>query len=485
MQKLFSVLFAISEADPLIKIGGLGDIGGTLPIALRNLSPEETDGAKLDVRVVIPYHEEIKRKNWPTEWICNYTVETRWGPRDVYLSKALNTPYPLYLIDGDPIRNTGIYSDNPFTDLNKYAFFSVAAVEMARAIQFQPNVIHFHDWHTALGAKYLKQLRPIDPFFSRTKSVYTIHNLPYSGGDFPETLRYYGIRPAYDERIPGWLRNLPMAIGLDAADQISTVSKTYAKEITTPEFGHGYEYYLSQQGGRLAGIVNGIMPDQWDPTADTKIAQRFSADRIEEERGVNKTRLQEELCLPVRADVPLFAMVGRMSYQKGFDLVIQALRQMSDVDFQAVILGTGEAPIENDSRALADTMSDRVRVEIRFDALLARRLYAAGDIFLMPSRYEPCGIAQMISMRYGCIPVAHATGGLVDTIRDPFDFPETYTGFLYRNADVGGTEWALRRAGDYFRNKPEWIKLQRRAMNQDFSWNKQAIEYLDMYRALN
>lgn len=483
MPKHFNVLFAISEADPLIKIGGLGDIGGTLPVALNRLSESETNGAIPDVRVVIPYHEEIKRKNWPTEWIRNYTIETRWGPRDVYLSKALNTDYPLYLIDGDPIRNTGIYSDNPWIDLNKYAFFSVAAVELARAIDFRPDVLHFHDWHTALGVKYLKQLRPVDPFFSKTRSLYTIHNLPYSGGDFPETLNYYGIRPAYDVRIPGWLRNLPMAIGLDAADRISTVSKTYAKEITTAEFGHGYESYLSEQGARLSGIVNGVMMDQWNPETDTRITVQYGADSLSQ-RDANKAQLQKDLYLPQREDVPLFVMVGRMSYQKGFDLVIQALRQMADVDFQAVILGTGKAAIENDCRSLGTMMPDRVRVEVRFDSLLSRRMYAGGDIFLMPSRYEPCGIAQMISMLYGCIPMAHSTGGLADTIKDPFDYPDEYTGFLYRNADVGGTEWALRRAVDYFRNHAEWEKLQRRAMTQDFSWRKQAIEYLNLYRSI-
>lgn len=483
MLKKYNVLFAISEADPLIKIGGLGDVGGTLPIALNDLTKADTGDMEIDARVVIPYHEEIKRRNWPTEWICNFTVETRWGPRDVYLSKALNVDYPLYLIDGDPIRNTGIYSDNPWVDLNKYAFFSVAAVEMARHIDFQPKIIHFHDWHTALGVKYLKQIRPVDPFFSNTKSVYTIHNLPYSGGDFPDTLHYYGIRPAYDIRIPGWLRNLPMAIGLDAADQISTVSCTYAKEIQTAEFGHGYEYYLSQQGSRLKGIVNGLMPNQWNPATDTKILQPFTADSLDQ-RAVNKTQLQRDLYLPERPDVPLFVMVGRMSYQKGFDLVIQALRQMGDVDFQAVILGTGEPAIEADCRSLGSQMHDKIRVEVRFDALLSRRMYAAGDMFLMPSRYEPCGIAQMISMLYGCIPVAHSTGGLTDTIKDPFDYPNTYTGFLYKNADIGGTEWAMRRAVDYFRNQPEWKKLQRRAMDQDFSWKKQAIEYVKMYRSL-
>lgn len=483
MSKAYNVLFTISEADPLIKVGGLGDVGGTLPIALQNLTADDTGGILPDVRVVIPYHDKIKQKNWPTEWICNYTIETKWGPRDVYLSKALNVDYPLYLIDGEPIRNTGIYSDNTYTDVNKYAFFSVAAVEMCRHINFKPQIIHFHDWHTGIGVKYLKQLRAVDPFFSSTKSLYTIHNLPYSGGNHPDILDTYGIRPAYDERIPYWLRNLPMALGLDAADHISTVSRTYAKEITTAQFGHGYEYYLSQQGSRLSGIVNGILMDQWDPKTDKNIAQTFTPMSLKK-RAVNKQKLQEEFNLPVVEDVPLFVMVGRMTYQKGFDLVIQAMRQMHNVDWQAIILGTGEAAIENDCRQLGSMMGDRVRVEIRYDALLSRRMYAGGDIFVMPSRYEPCGIAQMISMLYGCIPVATATGGLADTIKDPIDFPTKYTGFLYRNADVGGTEWALRRAIDYFHDTPNWQKLQRRAMKQDFSWKKQALEYLDLYRSL-
>ncbi len=483
MAKKLNILFLISEADPLIKVGGLGDVGGTLPIALKKLPKEKIDRTEIDIRVVIPYHDQIKQKNWPTEWLLNYKIQSRRGFKDVYLSKALNTEVPIYLIDGMPIRNTGVYSSNTHRDLEKYAFFSVVAFEFCRKINWKPDIIHAHDWHTALTVKLLAQNRSFDPFFSRTKSLYTIHNLPYSGGDHSDILDLYDIRPAFDLDFPDYLRNLPMAIGLDSADHISTVSKTYAEEITTEAFGCGYQTFLRNHKYKLSGILNGIMMDQWNPATDHSVYMNFDINHFEN-RFANKQHLQADFNLKQDQNIPLFVMVGRMTFQKGIDLAIQALNQMNDLNWQAIFLGTGEEAVQRACIDLENQFPDRVRAIIRFDEKLSRKMYAGGDMLLMPSRYEPCGITQMISMLYGCIPIACATGGLKDTIKDPFDFPNDYTGFLFENADIGGTEWAMRRAIEYFYDRGNWKQIQIRAMNQDFSWDKQALEYFSLYNSL-
>lgn len=482
MKPSLKVLFVISEADPLLKVGGLGDVGGTLPIAIRNLPTEQTDGSPVDVRIVIPYHDEIKRKEIPTEWILNYQIPCGGGFQDVYLSKALNTKVPIYLIDGWPIRNCGTYNADSRRDMEKYIFFSAAALELCKQLNWSPDILHAHDWHTAASVMKLAELRSYSSFFKNTKSLYTIHNLPYSGGDCPDILEKYGIRPSFEEEIPGWNRNLPMALGLSAADRISTVSETYAKEIMTQEFGHGYENFLRSHADKVCGIVNGLMPEQWDPATDKRIYVNYDVSSLDERRE-NKRMLQQEVGLAQRDDVPLFVMIGRMDTQKGIDLITQGLRRVRNLDWQAVILGTGNPDIENDCRALAAEFPDRVRSEIRFDGPFSRKMYAGGDVLLMPSRYEPCGIAQMIAMLYGCVPLAHATGGLRDTIIDPMESAD-YTGFLFENADVNAAEWSIRRAVTAFADREEWRKIQIRGMKQNFSWEVSAKKYYDLYRSL-
>lgn len=484
MNKKLNILFVISEADPYIKVGGLADVGGTLPIALKALKVRNKQHYDIDVRVVLPYHDQIKEKHVPTEWITNFKFPAGNGFKDVYLSKILDTEVPFYLIDGEIIRNTRIYTDNLYRDSEKYAFFSIASLEMCKHIHWKPDILHSHDWHTALSVKALRQRRARDVFFSKTRSIYTMHNLPYSGGNYPDILETYGIKPAFDPLIFPEMRTLPMAVALEAADTISTVSKTYAEEITTPEFGNLYENFLLANKSKVTGIVNGILMDQWDPITDKIIAQQYDRKSLER-RIENKLAMQRDFQLEVNRNIPLFAMVGRMTYQKGIDLCLDAFRRMSDLPWQAIILGTGEKEIENNARSLANEFPDRVRVENRYDGDLARKLYAAGDMFLMPSRYEPCGIAQMISMLYGCIPIARATGGLKDTISDAAKCPESYTGFLFDKANTWNAENAMRRALYEFMNQEAWKNLQLRAMNQDFSWEKQAWEYVSLYEKLS
>ncbi len=477
------VCFVLSESDPLIKVGGLGDVGGTLPSALVSLPPELTDNRKIDVRVVIPYHDILKEHNIPVKWICNFKIPYENGlMQDVYVSQAENMPVPVYLIDGEPIRRKGVYSSDSVVDGYKYIFFSTAAVELFRQIHWIPDVLHAHDWHAGASVMKLKQIRSYSPEYHNIKTLFTIHNLPYAGGNHPEILEKYGIEQAFDEFIPKGMNSCPMSLGLTAADKISTVSETYAKEIMTDEFGHGYQTFLRRHSDKVCGIVNGIMPDQWDPATDRAIYENFNIDSLEN-RAANKRMLQREANLPQRDDVPLIIMIGRLDYQKGFDLAFSALRRIRDLDWQALILGSGNPAIQNDCLALAAEFPNRVHAEIRYDAKFSRKMYAGGDMLLMPSRYEPCGIAQMIAMLYGCVPIAHATGGLKDTITDPNESGD-FTGFLFNEADPNACADAMRRALEMYKDRAKWLDLQKRCMRQDFTWEKSAKKYYDLYKSL-
>ena len=483
MSEPLKVCFVLSEAEPLIKVGGLGDVGGTLPYALNDLPKDLTDGRGIDARVVIPYHDVLKTKQIPVKWLFNFKIPYENSFQDVYVSQAENMPVPTYLIDGDPIRGKGVYSSDTVMDGYKYIFFSAAAVEMFRYLKWMPDVLHAHDWHAGASVMKMKQLRAYDPAYRNVKTLFTIHNLPYSGGNHPEILAKYGIETAFSEDIPGWLRGCPMAAGLFAADKISTVSETYAKEIMTEAFGHGYESFLRKNSAKVCGIVNGIQPNQWDPSTDRVLYENFSLDSFEK-RIENKRMLQREAGLPQQDNVPLIIMIGRLDQQKGFDLAFAALRRLRDLNWQAIILGSGNPAIQNDCLGLAAEFPDRVRAEIRYDAAYSRKMYAGGDILLMPSRYEPCGIAQMIAMLYGCIPVAHATGGLKDTITDPNEDLNAYTGYLFDNADPDSCANAMRRAIESYQSREQWQTLQKRCMGKNFSWKNSAVKYYELYKSL-
>lgn len=479
----FKVCFVISEAEPLIKVGGLGDVGGTLPAALTALPHEMTDGRDVDVRVVIPYHDILKERQIPVKWVCNFRIPYENGLfQDVYVSQAEGMDVPIYLIDGDPIRGKGVYSTDPIVDVYKYVFFSTAAVELFKHIDWVPDILHAHDWHSGASVMKMKQMRSYFQPYHNVKMLYTIHNLPYAGGNFPNVLEKYGIQQAFAEEIPQNMRSCPMSLGLTATDMISTVSETYAKEILTDEFGNGYQYFLQKHSDKVTGIVNGIMPHQWDPSTDRVLYENYDVNDLEKKLE-NKRMLQREAGLPQKDDVPLIIMIGRLDFQKGFDLAFAALRKVLGKSWQALILGSGNPAIQNDCLALAAAYPDRVRAEIRYDAAFSRKMYAGGDLLLMPSRYEPCGIAQMIAMLYGCVPIAHATGGLKDTIIDPLE-SDDYTGFLFNEAKPEACADALSRALDAYTNRDQWVTLQKRCMVQDFTWEKSAKKYYDLYKSL-
>ncbi|MCJ7623657.1 MAG: glycogen synthase, partial [Anaerolineaceae bacterium] len=375
-----------------------------------------------------------------------------------------------------------VYSNDNFKDGLKFIFFSLATLELARKLDWSPNIIHANDWHTAITAFQLNRLRSSDLFFKNTKSVITIHNLPFMGSGTDKALDEFGIPPSDTEQLPTWARKLPLPMGLAAADQLVTVSPTYAKEILTPEFGSGLEDFLSTQKNKLCGIINGLEESLWNPEDDADISMNFSTQNLSPRRE-NKLALIDEFSLNPDPEIPLLIFIGRMSRQKGVDIALNALQMIKNEPWQAIFLGTGDIDLENLTLKMQDRFPEHFRAIIKFDALLAKRMYAGADILLMPSRYEPCGLAQMIAMLYGCVPVASSTGGLRDTIKNTLD-DFMGSGFLFKDLSTKGLAESIQHAFSFFGKKDKWVDIQINGMNNDFSWRKSALEYAKIYQRL-
>lgn len=477
------ILFVAAEAAPLVKVGGLGDVAGSLPDALLSLPPAARGGRALDIRVAIPYHPTIPRDKPEITFVTSFSVPHPDGPlqASAYLTHIGKTV--VYLIDGDRIPKTGgVYSLDTQKDGEKFTFFSFAVFELCRALDWQPHILHAHDWHAALTIHLLARLRRSDPFFAATRSMLTVHNLPYMGAGTDKALKSFGVHKSNDRRLPVWGRFQPLPMGLSAADWITTVSPTYAREIMTPEFGCSLESFLQARAAVISGVLNGLDLETANPATDPALVQQFATQSLDT-RLANKTALQKEFGLDQDPDIPLIISIGRFDYQKGLDLAIGALSQLTDEHWQAILLGSGDPAIEATARTLESDMPDRVRAAIRFDVALSKRMYAGGDMLLIPSRYEPCGLTQMLAMRYGCLPVARSTGGLRDTILDDPD-PQKSTGFLFEGTTAEALAASIRRALAAFSDRKGWLDRQLFAMHQDFSWQRSAETYLKLYLKL-
>jgi len=471
MSQTINVLFLAAEAEPFVKVGGLGDVAGTLPRALRALS---TDELKVDVRLVLPMHSVIHEESLKPVGI--YSVSRGNSDIAVEVFEGVLNDMPVYFINGDPIRVGGsVYSSNNKLDAEKYVFFSLAALELPQQINWQPNIIHCNDWHTALAA-YGNLVKRWEDKKNHIASVVTIHNLPFLGPDVKDILEDYGL-PLANTDLPDWARVMPMPLGLWASDAIVAVSPTYAQEILHEEFGCGLQDFFRNRSDTLSGILNGLDTVSFDPETDSVIDKKFSANDLSA-RKHNKIALQEKLGLPALPDVPLLGMVTRMDEAKGIDIALKGLKMLGKKSWQLVILGAGNSKLEELAKKLQEVMPDRVRVETRYDAKLARQIYAGSDIFLMPSRYEPCGLSQMIAMRYGSVPLVRAVGGLHDTVTD------SETGFVFVDKKVKSFNDTVRRALDLFPYHSRWANLQKADMAQDFSWAISAQKYLDLYKKL-
>lgn len=489
------VLFVAAEADPFMKVGGLGDVAGSLPRAIHKLNfpmGAEADQAgahpkSIDIRVALPYHGAIAAQSRNLQPIISFNVPHQDNPVPAVAYGQEMDGVPVYLISGKPIPpEMPVYTGDPEIDGNKYTFFSMAVLELARALGWQPHLLHANEWHTA-PAVYALSIRQDDHFFSKTSTLLGIHNLPYLGSGVGPVLSAYNLPPASTSSLPEWAQHLPLPLGLLAADHLVTVSPTYAQEILTPEFGSGLYYFLQERAATISGILNGLDIDQWNPQTDPQLVANYDRDNLDL-RKTNKRALQEELGLLVDPDIPLLGMVTRMEYQKGVDLALDALRQIDLLEnnhhfaWQAVILGTGAPDLEEASHRMQSDYPDQVRAVTTFDTALSRRIYGGADALLTPSRYEPCGLTQMIAMRYGCVPIARSTGGLKDTIRHYSD--KKGSGFLFWKPTPEVLSGTIRDALQLYRNQKAWRKLQREGMSQNFSWERSARAYISLYRSL-
>lgn len=478
-----NVLFLASEAAPFIKIGGLGDVAGSLPIALNELTQNQTDGFKLDVRLAIPFHSMINQKLENLQLVSSFSVHHQKGDIPARVFQTNIDGVIVYLIEGASIiTDKNVYSSNPEYDAQKFIFFSVAALDFVRKINWRVDILHANDWHTALSVYDLKLRRDTDSFFKKSKSVFSMHNMPYMGTNAEDIFNQFGLPKCSCVYLPEWARNIPLPMGIYAADYLLTVSPNYAKEILTPDYGCGLQDFLNTRKNSLAGILNGLDHSKWDPKNDPTIHFPFDVESIED-RIKNKLALQTEFNLEKNEKIPLFIMITRMDQQKGVDIAIKSMQMIANQGWQVILLGTGDPVIETICRSLEVEYPEKVRAVIRFDLNLSKRMYAGGDIILIPSRYEPCGLTQMIAMRYGCVPLARSTGGLKDTIFDD-EKSELKNGYLFDDPNPESMSVALTRALNDYLNKQKWMDIQRNGMTTDFSWKKSALEYTKIYSEL-
>lgn len=474
------ILFVTSEAHPLIKTGGLADVSGSLPKALAELG--------VDVRLIVPNYQAIKT----TEEIY-YKSTVRVNNTDVNIleTRLPGTQVIVWLID---CREFFDFPGNPYVDAEgnawansaeRFALFCRIAVEVAMNrsyLEWTPDIIHCNDWQSGLVPALLSLEA------SRPATVFTIHNMAYQG-IFPKTTEASLNLPKALWNPDGIEFNDMLSFikgGLAYADRITTVSPTYAQEIQTADFGYGLEGLLSHRKEVLTGIINGIDADQWDPETDAYISERYNISTLNKKQ-LNKTALQNKHSLPVDNSIPVIALVSRLVEQKGIDLILECLPEMLTLPLQFFLLGNGNKSFEQQLSLFAETYPNKIAITIGYDEALAHLLEAGADIFLMPSRFEPCGLNQLYSQRYATVPIVRKTGGLADTVVDTL--PETLskntaTGFVFNEATSGALMETIKRALIVYSQPKTWKQLQTTGMKKDYSWTKSAKEYMALYEQL-
>jgi len=459
------IAFVSAEAAPYAKVGGLADVAGSLPQALAALGHEVT--------LYLPLHATIDRSRFdiPAKGPTRSVPFGGRNARVAYPSIERDGVRVLFVDNARLLARDRVYGAPD--DNKRYAFFCRAVFEDLRATR--PEIVHAHDWHAALLVPLVAR------GLKKTATIFTIHNLAYQGRTSADVLKLIGLpRARLKVEDPGECN--PMARGIAQADIVSTVSEQYAKEILTPEFGERLEGLLRQRRRRLAGIVNGIDTKTFDPATDRSIPAHYSADDIAR-KATDKAALQREGALTIDAGAPIFGVVGRLVEQKGVDLLTAVAPALLDGGGQIVVLGSGDPAYETKWREFAQRSAGKLWLTLGFDAALAQRIYAGSDLFLMPSRFEPCGLGQLISFRYGTIPVVHAVGGLADTVRDVDAHPADGNGFSFSRYAVDAFRDAVDRSMRRFRDGgAQWRELVRRVMREDHSWNASATRYVELYR---
>lgn len=469
------ILFLSAEAVPFAKVGGLADVAGSLPKALRALGH--------DVRLMIPRYGTISSDDFHLEKIGEpFRVPAGAGKEYVHLiATSMEEDVPVYLLWNEHYFTSREKVYGFEDDAQRFAVFGRGVLRATPLLDWRPDVIHANDWHTALVPTWLDISGWRDPFFRDVATLFTIHNLAYQGITGRLILRFAQMDDVEHLSVepPGAVNW--MAQGIAHADLINTVSKRYAEEILSPEMGMGLDPLLNERRDRLYGVLNGLDYDAWNPVTDPCIPHNFDVGALNR-RAANKTALQQQARLPVRSDVPLVGMVSRLDEVKGMDLMEPLLKWLlGERDAQFVLLGTGDPRYHATFQSIQERHPNRARAFLKFDAVLARRIYASADMFLMPSFVEPCGLGQMIAMRYGSVPVVRETGGLADTVIDYTSDKGRGTGFVFRDKTPEAGISALDRALNVYGDKEMWRAIQMRGMSTDFSWTASAEEYVDLY----
>lgn len=475
-----NILFVASEGVPFIKTGGLADVVGSLP--------KYIDKAYYDVRVLLPKYTCMKpQMAEKLTYVTHFYMDFHWKQEYVGIMKAECDGIQYYFIDNEHyFGGFAPYGDNMLFEVEKYAFFSKAALSVLPVIGFKPDIIHCHDWQTGLIPVYLKERFRGDRFYWDIKSVMTIHNLKFQGKwdvktvmDITGLPKYYFTPDKLECRKDANL----LKGGLVFADAITTVSETYAQEIQTPMGGEGLDGLLKARCHDLRGIVNGIDYKEFNPKTDKRITARYDAVNFRKEKIKNKRALQKDLNLAQDDRVMMIGIISRLTDQKGFDLIAYVMDEMMSHDnIQLVVLGTGEAQYENMFRHFDWKYADKVSANIYYSEDMSHRIYASSDAFLMPSLFEPCGLSQLMSLRYGTVPIVRETGGLKDTVEPYNEFADTGTGFSFANYNAHEMLATIRYAERiYYDNRRNWNKIIDRGMAADFSWPRSAAKYQEMY----
>lgn len=472
------VLFAASEAHPFIKTGGLGDVMGALPKSLIKLG--------IDTRVVIPKYknikDELKQKLQFVKW---FTVPVGWRNQYCGVFQYEYNEVIYYFIDNEYYFNRdGLYGY--FDDGERFAFFNRAVLEFIKEIDWQPDLINCNDWQTGMVPVLLNLEYKKDQFYSRIKTVFSIHNLLFKGSFSPKVLPElfgYDYMPLVNGSVEldgsvSFLKG-----GLNYCDQITTVSKTYAEEIKTPQYGEGLDGFLRSKSYYLMGIVNGIDYEEFNPQDDKFIFKNFNINSISN-KVENKLALQRELGLPQKKDTPMIGIISRLTHQKGCDLIVNMIDRLLQRDIQVVILGTGDYWYEETFKNLQYRYPDKVSANIKFDNTLAHKIYAATDMFLMPSLFEPCGLGQLIALRYGSIPIVRETGGLRDTVYPYNKYNGVGNGFGFKNFNSSELMQIIEYALTIYSDKNAWNNIIKQAMDSDNSWEKSAMQYKWLYEGV-
>lgn len=478
------ILFAASEAVPFIKTGGLADVTGSLP--------KYFDREHYDVRIILPKYLCMDAQ-WKgqLQFLCHFYVNLSWRKQYVGIFQTKVDGITCYFVDNEFYFAGDKPYNNIYEDVEKFAYFSKAVLEALPFLDFCPDVIHCHDWQTGLIPVFLRTLYGDEQYYAGIRTVFSIHNLKFQGRwMLPAVMDITGLPEQIftADKLESYGEANYLKGGVVYADAVTTVSRTYAQEITTREGGEGLDGLMSARRNVLFGIPNGIDYQEYDPKTDGYLPNHFDETSYSEGKARNKAKLQQDLGLPVEKGVFLLGMVSRMTDQKGFDLIAYILDELLATEkIQFVVVGTGEERYENMLRYFAEKYPDKMRVNVGYAEELAHRVYGSCDAFLMPSLFEPCGLSQLMSLRYGTVPIVRETGGLKDTVEAYNEYEQTGTGFSFANYNAHEMLAVLRYAMKvYYTDKKAWDGLILRGMRQDFSWECSAREYEKLYtRVIN